>query len=123
MKKFAAMAFVGGLALWAASARAENYPADNTGKNVRDRNDAAVTSSDQSNTESDLRITLEIRKAVIADKELSTNAHNVKIVTANGVVTLRGPVKNSAEKARIGAKAQHVSGVTRVDNQIEIASD
>ena len=59
----------------------------------------------------------------MADKSLSTNAHNVKIITANGVVTLRGPVKSAAEKANIGAKAQQAAGVRRVDNQLEIASD
>ena len=124
MKKLAAaMVFVGGLAVWIPSARADGYPADNSGKNVRDRQDAAVTAGDQSNTQSDLNITQEIRKAVIADKELSMNAHNVKIITANGVVTLRGPVKSSAEKTNIGAKAEHAAGVKRVDNQIEIASD
>jgi hyperosmotically inducible periplasmic protein len=124
MKKLAAvMLFVAGLAVWVASAHAQGYPADNSGKNVRDRKDAAVTAGDQSNTQSDLNITQEIRKAVMADKELSTNAHNVKIITANGVVTLRGPVKSSAEKANIGAKAEHAAGVTRVDNQLEIASD
>ena len=124
MKKLAAvMMFVGGLAVSVASARAQGYPADNSGKNVRDRKDAAVTSGDQSNTQADLNITQEIRKAVIADKELSMNAHNVKIITASGVVTLRGPVKSTKEKAEIGAKAEHVAGVTRVNNQIEIASD
>jgi osmotically-inducible protein OsmY len=124
MKKLAAaMVLVAGLAVWVGSARAQGYPADNSGKNVRDRQDAAVTSGDQSNTESDLNITQEIRKAVMADKDLSTNAHNVKIITANGVVTLRGPVKSAAEKANIGAKAAHAVGVTRVDNQLEIASD
>jgi hyperosmotically inducible protein len=124
MKKLAAaMVFVGGLAVSVASAHAQGYPVDNSGKNVRDRKDAAVTSGDQSNTQSDLNITQEIRKAVMADKELSTNAQNVKIITANGVVTLRGPVKSAEEKANIGAKAKHAAGVTRVDNQLEIASD
>ena len=124
MKKLAAvMVLVGGLAVSVASARAQGYPADNSGKNVRDRKAAALTSADQSNTQSDLNITREFRKAVIADKGLSMNAHNVKIITANGVVTLRGPVKSQKEKATIGAKAQHVAGVTRVDNQIEIASN
>jgi osmotically-inducible protein OsmY len=124
MKKLAAvMLFTAGLAVSAASARAEEYPADNSGKNVRDRQDGAVTSGDQSNSQSDLDITQEIRKAVIADENLSTNAHNVKIITANGVVTLRGPVKSLEEKATIAAKAEHAAGVTRVDNEIEIASD
>lgn len=119
----AAMVLVGGLAMWAPAAHAEPYPADNSGKNVRDRQAAAVTSGDQSNSASDVKITQEIRKAVVADKDLSTNAHNVKIITANGVVTLRGPVKNAEEKASIGTMAKKAAGVTRVDNQIEIASN
>lgn len=123
MKKLAAMLFVGGLIAAVGSAHAEGYPADNSGKNVRDRQDAALTSGDQSNSQADLKITQEIRQAVMADDALSLNAQNVKIITANGVVTLRGPVRSSAEKATVGAKAEQVAGVTRVDNQIEIASD
>ena len=118
----AALAIVGVLAAGAPSIHAQQYPADNSGKNVRDRKDGAPTPGDQSNAKSDVAITKQIRKAVIADKGLSTNAHNVKIITADGVVTLRGPVKSAAEKETIGAKAQNVAGVTRVDNQLEIAS-
>jgi len=115
MKRLAAaMVWVGGLAVVGISACTEGTPADS---------DVAVTAGDQPNTESDLKITQAIRQAVVADKELSVNAHNVKIITANGAVTLRGPVKSSEEKANIGAKAKQVAGVTRVDNQIEIASD
>lgn len=123
MKKLAVALFVGGLVVSVGSAHAQAYPADNSGKNVRDRQDAAITSGDQSNSRSDLKITQEIRQAVVADKDLSANAHNIKIITANGVVTLRGPVKSSAEKSNIGTKAEHVAGVTRIDNQIEIAND
>ncbi|SRR5579862_5001638 len=124
MKKLVAvMVLIGGLAVSVGSARAQAYPADNSGKNVRDRKDAALTSGDQSNSQSDLNITQAIRKAVVADKDLSTNAHNVKIITRNGVVTLRGPVKSATEKANIAAMAAHVAGVTRVHNQIEIASN
>ena len=118
----AVLAIVGALTAWAPAIHAQQYPADNSGKNVRDRN-GAPTSGDQSNAKSDVAITQEIRKAVVADKTLSTNAHNVKIITADGVVTLRGPVKSAAEKATIGAKAQQAAGVTRVDNQLEIASN
>src|SRR5262245_48888305 len=111
------------LSAWAPTSSAQQYPADNSGKNVRDRKEAAPTPGDQSNAKSDVAITQEIRKAVMADKNLSTNAHNVKIITSNGVVTLRGPVKSAAEKATIGEKAQHAAGVTKVDNQLEIASN
>jgi hyperosmotically inducible periplasmic protein len=117
-----AMLLVGGLAVSAASAGAQAYPADNSGKNVRDRADTALTAGSQSNDPADVKITQEIRQAVMADKDLSTNAHNVKIITDKGVVTLRGPVKNKDEKASIGTKAKAAVGVTRVDNLIEIAS-
>jgi|SRR5580765_5738243 hyperosmotically inducible protein len=124
MKKLvAAIAVVGALATWAPMVPAQQYPADNSGKNVRDRNSAAPTPGDQSNAKSDLAITQEIRKAVMADKSLSMNAHNVKIITENGKVTLRGPVKSAEEKASIEAKAQQVAGAQRVDNQLEVASN
>lgn len=123
MKKLsAAIAIAGALVAWTPAMHAQEYAPDNSGKNVRDRDTAAVTAGDQSNDKSDLTITQQIRKAVMADKALSTNAQNVKIITADGVVTLRGPVKSAGEKASIAAKAKHVAGVTRVDNQLEIAS-
>jgi osmotically-inducible protein OsmY len=122
MKNLAAIVVAVALIAWAPTIRAADYPADNSGKNVRDRQDSTLTSGDQSNAKSDLAITQAIRKAVTADKGLSTNAHNVKIITTNGVVTLRGPVKSAEEKGTIGAKAKQVAGVKSVDNQLEIAS-
>ena len=110
------------LTAWGPASRAADYPADNSGKNVRDRQDSSRTPGDQSNNTSDLAITQAIRKAVVADKALSTNAHNVKIITANGVVTLRGPVSSPEEKETIAAKAKQVAGVKSVDNKLEIAS-
>jgi osmotically-inducible protein OsmY len=110
------------LTAWGPASRAADYPADNSGKNVRDRQDSSRTPGDQSNNKSDLAITQAIRKAVVADKALSTNAHNVKIITANGVVTLRGPVSSPEEKETIAAKAKQVAGVKSVDNKLEIAS-
>jgi len=106
---------------WVPHARAESYPADNTGKNVRDRSGDTLTTGDQSESKADLSITQEVRKAIVADKSLSTNAHNVKVITADGIVTLRGPVNTAEEKAKITAAAQRVVGVKRVDNQLEIA--
>jgi len=110
------------LTAWGPASRAADYPADNSGKNVRDRQDSSRTPGDQSNNKSDLAITQAIRKAVVADKALSTNAHNVKIITANGVVTLRGPVSSPEEKETIAAKAKQVAGGKSVDNKLEIAS-
>lgn len=123
MKKLAAaMVVLGVLSASAPAIGAENLPADNSGKNVRDRQDATVTPGDQSNAKADMAITQAIRKAVMADKGLSTNAHNVKIITKSGMVTLRGPVKSATEKDTIGTKAQQAAGVKSVDNQLEIAS-
>jgi hyperosmotically inducible periplasmic protein len=93
---------------------------DNTGRNVRDRSGATLTPGDQSTHKADLKLTRRIRQAVVADDSLSTTAHNVKIITINGVVTLRGPVNSTQEKATIDAKAQQIAGATKVDNQLEI---
>jgi osmotically-inducible protein OsmY len=93
---------------------------DNTGRNVRDRGDT-VTSGDQSETKADIAVTQKIRQAVVADDSLSTNAHNVKIITANGAVTLRGPVKNDDERKKIAAMAEQVAGVGKVQNHLEVA--
>ena len=89
--------------------------ADNTG-----RNPATPTAGDQSETQADRDITANIRKAVVADDSLSINAHNIKIITANGVVTLRGPVKSEQERMAIEAKAKQVAGVKSINNLIEI---
>jgi hyperosmotically inducible protein len=94
--------------------------ADNTAINERDSAGATATPPDQGESEADLAITSKIRQAVVDDKALSINAQNVKIITSNGVVTLRGPVKSAAEKKAIEEKAKQVAGVTKVDNQLEI---
>lgn len=99
------------------SSRIDN---DNTGKNVRDRDSAAITPANQSETESDRTITQKIRKAVVADDSLSTNAKNIKIITINGVVTLRGPVASQQEIDSIIRKVSDVQGIVKVDNQLEI---
>lgn len=97
--------------------------ADNTGRNERDREGTTVTPMDQGESAGDLAITQQIRKAVVANDALSTNAQNVKIITRDGVVTLRGPVKTVAEKVEIGSLASKASGVKQVDNQIEIETN
>ena len=94
--------------------------ADNTGRNVRDRDDTAKTPTDQGSSESDRNITAHIRKEIVDNDGLSTNAHNVKIITTDGIVTLRGPVKSVQEKAWVAAAAHRAPGVKRVDNQLEI---
>ncbi len=95
---------------------------DNTGRNERDRDNATKTAGDQSENEADRTISQKVRQAIVADDSLSTNAKNVKIITVDGVVTLRGPVKSEAEKKNIDAKARQIAGVKNVENQLEIAS-
>ena len=93
---------------------------DNTGTNKRDRAQSAVTADQQKENRSDVQITADIRKAVVDDKELSTYAHNIKIVTRNGKVTLKGPVRSEEEKKAIEAKATQVAGAGNVSNSISV---
>ncbi len=95
---------------------------DNSGRNVRDRDNQTKTSGDQAENEADRTISQNIRAAITADDSLSTNGKNVKVITSDGTVTLRGPVKSDKEKAEIEAKAKQIAGVKKVDNQLEIAS-
>jgi hyperosmotically inducible periplasmic protein len=92
---------------------------DNTGVNERDRGSATKTPIDQNENEKDVGITAEIRKRVV-DTKMSIAAQNVKIITQDGKVTLRGPVKTADEKAQIEKFAQEVAGAGNVDSQIEI---
>jgi hypothetical protein len=94
--------------------------ADDTGRNARDGAENALTPMDQSNAPADLAITQQIRREVVRDGTLSTNAHNVKIITREGIVTLRGPVESVAEKETIARVAGQAPGVKRVDDQIEV---
>jgi osmotically-inducible protein OsmY len=103
------------------SAIAQETPAaDNTEKNQRDRSGETKTSGDQSNSPENVKITATIRRAVVEDHSLSATAKNVKITTANGTVTLRGPVQNEAEKAKIAELAQSAAGNAKIDNQLEV---
>ena len=74
--------------------------ADNTKVNERDRDDRTLTAMDQGNGEHDVKITQQIRQSVMDDDSLSFNAKNVKIITVDGKVTLRGPVASSKERTR-----------------------
>ncbi len=102
-----------------AIAQEENAP-DNTAKNKRDRSGETQTSGDQSNNPQDIKISAAVRKAVVADKSLSATAKNVKIITVNEVVTLRGPVKTADEKTKIEQLAQSAAGNAKIDNQLEV---
>jgi hyperosmotically inducible periplasmic protein len=113
------------LCLWAialsVSAQDQSSPAaDNSGRNVRDRPGETKTSFDQSNTKEDTQVVASIRRAVMKDDSLSMTAKNIKIITENGMVTLRGPVKSEAEKNKIEQLAKSAAGQMKVDNQLEV---
>jgi hyperosmotically inducible protein len=93
---------------------------DNTAVNARDRDSGARTAGEQSNNQGDVKLAADIRKAVVADDSLSMLAKNVKIITNDGMVTLRGPVNTPDEKAAIDAKAKSVAGADKVSDQLEV---
>jgi hyperosmotically inducible protein len=94
--------------------------ADNTKTNQRDRDKSSPTADQQKANPSDREITRNIRASIHKDKTLSTYAHNVKIITQGGKVTLKGPVRSDDEKANIAAKAIAVAGDGNVDNQLDV---
>lgn len=120
-----ALLAVAALALLAAAADAQNSaPApDNSKANADSMNstDSRSTAQGQSNSSADIALAQQIRKTVIADKSLSTYAHNVKIVAVNGTVTLNGVVRDGREKNVIEAKAQAVAGKGNVTDDLTIA--
>ncbi|MEO6927027.1 MAG: BON domain-containing protein [Rhodanobacter sp.] len=93
---------------------------DNTAVNKRDRSSQTLTPADQPNNKTDVKLAAAVRRAIVKDDSLSTSAHNVKLIAANGVVTLRGPVDSADEKARIETIARGITGVTRVDNELDV---
>ena len=103
-----------------AMAADEKTKADNTAINERDRSGESQTSGDQSNSSADLKITQAIRQALMKDSELSTTAKNVKIITDNGQVTLRGPVKDAQEKAKIDQLARSAAGGAKIVDQLDV---
>ena len=104
----------------AALAGNEKVNPDNTATNERDRSGETKTSGDQSNSSADLKTTQAIRQALMKDKGLSTTAKNIKVITANGQVALRGPVKTAQEKAKIGQLARSAAGGAKIDNQLDV---
>ncbi len=93
---------------------------ENTERNVRDKDGTTLTPDDQKGDKKDVKITTKIRKALVKDKLLSVNAQNIKIITGNRIVTLRGIVENADESTKLEKIAKKTRGVLRVDNQLEI---
>ncbi len=94
---------------------------DNTKVNQRDKDPGQVTADQQKMNASDRALTAKVRKAVMADKSLSTYAHNVKIISQDGTVTLKGPVKSDEEVQSIMAiAAEAAGGPDKVVNQLSV---
>lgn len=93
---------------------------DNTAVNERDRGDATLTPMDQSENESDIKLTQDIRRAIVEKEGLSFSSKNVKVISRNGKVTLRGTVPNARERTLIEDAAKSRAGVAAVDNQLEV---
>jgi hyperosmotically inducible protein len=96
---------------------------DNTKTNQGDASAGAVTAGQQKMNPADRDTTKKIRVAVMQDKALSTYAHNIKIITQDGKVTLKGPVRTQDEKDAIGMKATAVAGTDNVTNDLTIAPE
>ena len=112
----AALAVLCSVPLAVAQASPQSTP-DNSQQNQNH----AKTADSQPNTAADRATTAKVRKAIVEDKGLSTYAHNVKIITMNGQVTLKGPVKSEEEKQTIASKAAEVAGSPdKVNNQLSI---
>jgi hyperosmotically inducible periplasmic protein len=93
---------------------------DNSRVNQQDRAADQPTADQQKNNRSDREITQQIRQAIMKDKSLSTYAHNVKVITQNGQVTLKGPVRSEDEKRTVEAKAAEIAGETKVTSELDI---
>jgi hyperosmotically inducible periplasmic protein len=113
--------FFAGLLL-AGPVQQEQQPApDNTKQNQGDANNGAMTAQQQKMNPADRDTTKQIRSAIMKDKSLSTYAHNIKVITRDGKVTLKGPVRSEDEKASIEAKAASVAGADNVTNELTVA--
>jgi hyperosmotically inducible periplasmic protein len=94
---------------------------DNTAVNKRDRDRSEPTADQQKSNVSDRDLTKRIRQSIMGDKSLSTYAHNVKVISQNGVVTIKGPVRSEEEKRAIEAKAMDVVGSGgKVNNELSV---
>ena len=100
-----------------------NSDADNSAKNDRDRSGNTLTAGDQGNSPADRDLTQQVRKSLVGDSNLSITAKNIKIITINGKVTLRGPVNSETEKSSILTLAKGLAGDANVDDQLEVKSN
>jgi hyperosmotically inducible protein len=106
-----------------ANAHQDQQEPDNTKKNLPTNHHDANRADQQSNSSSDVELTRKIRHSLTQDKSLSTYAHNVKIITRNGVVELKGPVRSPSEKDAVEAKATEIAGTSKVKNELTVKAE
>lgn len=126
LRTILAFSLFSGLALFAQDSTMQpaNTAPDNTKVNQRDRDTNQPTADQQKSDKSDMELTRQIRRALVKDKSLSTDAHNVKVIAQNGIVTLRGPVKSEEEKMEIVNKAAEVAGGQgNIHNELQVKGD
>jgi hyperosmotically inducible protein len=96
-------------------------PADNTKSNQTDASNREVTADTQKENDTDRGLVQRIRKSLMADKDLSMYAHNVKVISINGQVTLNGVVRSDDEKSKVAGLAEEVAGKQHVVNDLKVA--
>lgn|SRR6478752_5608511 len=94
--------------------------ADNTKANKQSQN-KMETADQAKNSNTDLQLMKKIRRAIVKDKSLSTDAHNVKVIAMDGKVTLKGPVKSDDEKKAVEQKATEIAGSGNVTDEMTVA--
>jgi len=116
---FGCLVSVGGMVASAQDSSQQAAP-DNTKVNQQDRDKSQPTADQQKDNRSDRDIAQQIRQSVVKDKSLSTYAHNVKIISQNGMVTLKGPVRSDDEKRAIETKAADIAGPDKVTSELQV---
>jgi osmotically-inducible protein OsmY len=93
---------------------------DNSKTNQQDREKGGVTADQQAENQADRDLVKKIRKSITDDKNLSTYAHNIKVIARGGTVMLKGPVRSDDEKSAIEAKAIEIAGAANVKSELTV---
>jgi len=110
------LVFVSGTAFYSASAQEQDGQADNSAQNKSQ----TLTAQNQSTAQADRATTANVRKAIVSDKQLSGYAHNVKVITVNGTVTLKGPVRSDAERQQVANDVSQVVTQDKIIDQLTV---
>lgn len=123
MKNVVLYGALGGLLAVSVGAFGQQRPApDNSKNNQQDQNTDRPTADQQHENGADRQLTKQIRQSIMEDKSLSTYAHNVKIISQDGQVTLRGPVRSKEEKRIVESKAAEIAGAGKVTSELQVAA-